>query len=109
METFNGSLRDECLNVHWFASMAEARTSIEAWRQDYNESRPHMAHGYASPGELARRSRHLADRPGAKAPKTNASDGPDSRSGSEEAFFQKLLGRGNGAGHEGVPRTQNSG
>ena len=66
VETFNGSLRDECLNVHWFASMAEARASIEAWRQDYDESRPHMAHGYASPGEFARRSRHLADRPNAK-------------------------------------------
>ena len=66
VETFNGSLRDECLNVHWFASMAEARASIEAWRQDYNESRPHMAHGYASPGEFARQSRHLADRPSAK-------------------------------------------
>jgi putative transposase len=66
VETFNGSLRDECLNVHWFASMAEARASIEAWRQDYNESRPHMAHGYASPGEFARKSRHLADRPSAK-------------------------------------------
>ena len=66
VETFNGSLRDECLNVHWFASMAEARASIEAWRQDYNESRPHMAHGYVSPGEFARKSRHLADQPSAK-------------------------------------------
>jgi len=66
VETFNGSLRDECLNVHWFASMVEARTSIEAWRQDYNESRPHMALGNDSPGEFARRSRYLADRPSAK-------------------------------------------
>jgi putative transposase len=45
VETFNGSLRDECLNVHWFASMAEARASIEAWRQDHNERRLHMARG----------------------------------------------------------------
>jgi putative transposase len=66
VETFNGSLRDECLNVHWFASMAEARASIEAWRQDYNESRLHMTLGNESPGELARKSRDLADRPSAK-------------------------------------------
>lgn len=62
VETFNGSLRDECLNVHWFASMAEARASIEAWRQDYNESRPHMALGNESPSEFARQSKHLPDR-----------------------------------------------
>ena len=66
VETFNGSLRDECLNVHWFASMTEARTSIEAWRRDYNESRPLMALGNESPGEFARKTRHLADRPSAK-------------------------------------------
>ena len=53
IETFNGSLRDECLNVHWFESLAEAHASIEAWRQDYNESRPHMALGNAVPAEYA--------------------------------------------------------
>jgi putative transposase len=46
IETFNGSLRDECLNLHWFATMAEAKAIIEAWRRDYNESRPHMALGH---------------------------------------------------------------
>jgi hypothetical protein len=40
IETFNGSLRDECLNVHWFTSLDEAKAIIEAWRTDYNESRP---------------------------------------------------------------------
>lgn len=45
IETFNGSLRDECLNLHWFETIAEARRIIEAWRRDYNESRPHMALG----------------------------------------------------------------
>ena len=39
IETFNGSLRDECLNVHWFETLAEARRLIEAWRVEYNESR----------------------------------------------------------------------
>jgi putative transposase len=56
VETFNGSLRDECLNVHWFESLNHAREIIEHWRQDYNESRPHMALGNVSPGQFARRA-----------------------------------------------------
>ena len=36
--------RDECLNAHWFATLADARTKIEAWRQDYNEQRPLAPH-----------------------------------------------------------------
>jgi putative transposase len=43
IETFNGSLRDECLNTHWFETLEDAKVIIEAWRRDYNESRPHMA------------------------------------------------------------------
>ena len=39
--TFNGSLRDECLNLHWFETMAEARSVIEAWRKDYNRASEH--------------------------------------------------------------------
>lgn len=51
IETFNGSLRDECLNLHWFETMAEAKGVIEAWRRDYNESRPHMALSHRTPQE----------------------------------------------------------
>jgi transposase InsO family protein len=40
VESFNGRLRDECLNEHWFTSLANARSLIEAWRRDYNEQRP---------------------------------------------------------------------
>jgi len=40
-ESFNGRLRDECLNGSWFTSVADARETIEAWRRDYNEARPH--------------------------------------------------------------------
>ena len=54
IETFNGSLRDECLNVHWFDSLAQAKASIEAWRRDYNESRPHSALADLAPAEYAR-------------------------------------------------------
>jgi putative transposase len=54
VETFNGSLRDECLNVHWFESIDDARAIIEAWRQDYNENRPHMALNDLAPQAYAR-------------------------------------------------------
>lgn len=53
IETFNGSLRDECLNVHWFESIDDAKAKIEAWRADYNESRPHQALKERTPAEFA--------------------------------------------------------
>ena len=40
IESFNGRLRDECLNEHWFPSLLHARTEIETWRREYNEERP---------------------------------------------------------------------
>jgi putative transposase len=43
IESFNGKLRDECLNLEWFVSLQEARRVIETWRQDYNHVRPHSA------------------------------------------------------------------
>lgn len=56
IETFNGTLRDECLNLHWFDDLAQASALIEAWRRDYNESRPHMALGNLPPAEYATRT-----------------------------------------------------
>ena len=53
VESFNGKFRDECLNEHWFASVAEARALIEAWRIDYNTVRPHSALGGATPEQFA--------------------------------------------------------
>jgi len=44
-ESFNGTLRAECLNAHWFSSLTEAKRIINAWRREYNESRPHRALG----------------------------------------------------------------
>jgi putative transposase len=55
IETFNGSLRDECLNLHWFETITEAKRLIEAWGREYNESRPHMALGNKTPQEYASR------------------------------------------------------
>jgi len=57
IETFNGSLRDECLNTHWFESIDDAKQTIEAWRRDYNESRPHQALNSNSPANFARQAR----------------------------------------------------
>ena len=61
IESFNGRLRDECLNVNWFLSLEDARTKIEAWRRDYNGSRPHTSLGDRTPREFARC--HLAKAP----------------------------------------------
>lgn len=49
VESFNGRLRDECLNQNSFASLADARHRIEAWRQEYNCNRPHSALGWQRP------------------------------------------------------------
>lgn len=57
IESFNGRFRDECLNEHWFTSLAEARILIAAWRRDYNENRPHSALDYQTPAEFAARYR----------------------------------------------------
>jgi len=53
VEWFNGRLRDECLNVHWFLSMTDARAEIESWRRDYYESRPHTSLGWMTPVDYA--------------------------------------------------------
>lgn len=57
VETFNGSLRDECLNVHWFETLQEARERIEAWREDYTVSRPHQALKEMTPAAFAHQAR----------------------------------------------------
>lgn len=49
IESFNGSFRDECLNLHWFLSLEDARRKIETWRREYNEFRPHQSIGGLSP------------------------------------------------------------
>jgi putative transposase len=51
IESFNGSLRDECLNTHWFSSFADAQEKLEAWRTEYNGSRPHKARNGRTPHE----------------------------------------------------------
>lgn len=53
IESFNGKFRDECLNEHWFSTLEDARRTIEEWRRDYNEERPHSALGGLPPREYA--------------------------------------------------------
>ena len=55
IESYNGRMRDELLNQHWWRSIAEARDAIDAYREDFNEVRPHSALNNQTPGEFARR------------------------------------------------------
>jgi len=59
IESFNGRLRDECLNEHWFLNLTHAQTLIETWRREYNEERPKKALGGLTPAAYARQ---LAER-----------------------------------------------
>ncbi|OLI60383.1 integrase core domain-containing protein, partial [Xanthomonas oryzae] len=53
VESFNGRLRDECLNEHWFPTLLHARTEIERWRREYNEHRPKKTIGGMTPAAYA--------------------------------------------------------
>ncbi len=55
IESFNGRLRDECLNVNQFLSLADAKQKNEAWRQDYNSHRPHGSLGHLTPAKYVAR------------------------------------------------------
>ena len=57
IESFNGKLREECLNQNWFLSLADAQARVDAWRTEYNNERPHSALGQRSPIEFAKFSR----------------------------------------------------
>jgi putative transposase len=53
IESFNGRMREECLNLSWFQNLFDARRKIAAWRKEYNEDRPHSSLGYKTPNEFA--------------------------------------------------------
>ena len=65
IESFNGRLRDECLNEHWFVSLAHAKVEIETWRREYNDERPKKALGGLTPSAYAR---HLVGKSNTLAP-----------------------------------------
>jgi len=59
IESFNGSVRDEFLNVNWFETLDDARLGVQAWRDDYNDERPHSSLGDEPPSAFAARLRAL--------------------------------------------------
>lgn len=64
VESINGTFRAECLDAHWFTDLNEAKRLIDAWRNEYNESRPHRSLGETTPSEFANQiaaSRDLAE------------------------------------------------
>ena len=60
VESFNGTFRSECFGTNWFSSLEDAKRIIEAWRREYNVSRPHRALDYRPPEEFA--SQYAASR-----------------------------------------------
>ena len=81
IEAFNGRLRQECLNQHWFLSLDDARAKIDAWRIAYNETRPHGSLGWATPAEYARQClAHQALTGRRRSRKSLPSNGPNERS-----------------------------
>ncbi len=59
IESFNGRLRQECLNQNWFTSLDDARQIVEAWREDYNQFRPHSSLNHRTPSEFVLRWQQL--------------------------------------------------
>jgi len=56
VESFNGKFREFCLNLHWFASLEDARSTIDDWRKQYNHVRPHRSLGKLPPAIYAKRA-----------------------------------------------------
>jgi putative transposase len=81
VESFNGRFRDECLNLHWFISLDDARHRIESWRLDYNHVRPHSALGNRAPSKAAQEAELRSTlSTSAPPPPPTPSEGPISRS-----------------------------
>jgi len=67
VESFNGRFRDECLNHHWFRTLADAKEKVERWRTEYNYERPHSSLDYRTPEEFAKTLSELTNGMGFKA------------------------------------------
>jgi putative transposase len=60
IESFNGKLRDECLNETLFTTLTEAKQELENWKEDYNHNRPHSSIGYLTPNEFAQQTKKIS-------------------------------------------------
>jgi putative transposase len=68
VESFNGRLRDECLNANWFLNVVDAKEKIERWREEYNSDRPHSSLAYRTPADFAKTCSELTSRMAATPP-----------------------------------------
>ena len=75
VESFNGRLRDECLNASWFLNLADAKRKIETWRLEYNADRPHSSLAYRTPAEFAQACSELTSRMAAIPPDRPSTSG----------------------------------
>jgi putative transposase len=64
--SFNGRLRDECLDATWFWTLAEAQATIEAWRVEFNTARPHGGLASRTPAEFVRELGSVNPQPGGR-------------------------------------------
>ena len=113
IESFNGRLRDECLNVNQFVSLDDARQKIEAWRRDYNEARPHSSLRNLTPCEFAQYGQQQRSEEGGLSQPLNClKTGPSSQGScdflgcelcvrNDAAHMQKTVHRAIGAGVAG--------
>jgi len=94
VESFNGRLRDECLNTNWFMTLAEAREKIERWREEYNGDRPHSSLAYRTPEEFAKACSELTNRMGVPIPPARPSPVSGSQNGTRgQGFADAAPGR----------------
>src|SRR5215510_2628250 len=92
VESFHGKLRDECLNASWFGNLFEARAKIAAWREEYNEERPHSSLGYRTPAAFAASLERCGKDAALENPAKNAgfslSHNANNKAASVEAFMR---------------------
>lgn len=86
VESFHGRLREECLQVSWFANLFEARRKIAAWRDEYNQERPHSSLGYQTPAAFAHRAAALRSPTATCAPRLGPIPSSSAASGAENVI-----------------------
>jgi putative transposase len=91
VESFNGRLREECLNVSWFENLFDARRKIAAWRSEYNQERPHSSLGYRTPAEFAAQTAETANATSSKM------RSPQNGASASVAGIDYIAGAGQGA------------
>jgi putative transposase len=80
LESFNGKLRDECLNANWFDTLDQARALTQSWRTGYSEHRPHSALGNVPPAQYVANLMEWASTQGCG---VDPLGGPETGSGSD--------------------------